>query len=403
LPSVETQRATAEEGIAMKTELEERSDSKTARRREVLKTAAAGLGAGVLLACSKFRRAPEAMIVASNKVFKWRAQCMYPVKTPSYEPFLKFCERVSELAEGQLTIEPHSTGDIVPTLQMFDSVETGKLDLAVTSPGYAADKIPGVAFLASYPLGLDRPDQWETWYYNLGGLELARQMHAPHGIHYLGPVQHDLNLIHSRAPIRSFEDFKGKKIRLPGGLIADVFNAMGAKTVFVAGDEVYPALQSGAIDAADFNGPAANYAMGFANVAKYIILGPRSTPCIHQPVDLHAVLVNMVQWNALPKHLQEVLEYAARRYSWDHYAFVQRQNTLVWDNYRAKGVEILHLSTADVDKFRRVAIPLWFKWAKKDPLGRAAFASQLEYMKNPTVAYLTDEMIVDAKGERLAL
>jgi TRAP-type C4-dicarboxylate transport system substrate-binding protein len=228
-------------------------------------------------------------------------------------------------------------------------------------------------------------------------------MHEPHNIRYVGPVQHDLNIIHSRVPIRSFEDFRGKKVRMPGGLVADVFTAAGAKTVLTSADQIYPGLASGTLDAADFVGPAVNYDLGFASVAKYIIMGPPATPCIHQPCDLECVLANMDRWRALPPHLQQVVEYAVRRYSWEHYGAIQKANTLVWDKYKAKGVEILRISDADVNKFRRVAIPLWFKWANKTPLGREAFASQLAYMKSPSVDYVDDSMLVDTDGKPLSL
>jgi TRAP-type mannitol/chloroaromatic compound transport system substrate-binding protein len=377
-------------------------ESRATGRRELVRGALAGLGANALFACSKSTAAPNPDRAAPARVVKWKAQMHDPAIASDYEPFLKFCSNVSELSEGQLTIEPHGPGEVVPIREMFDAAKTGKLDLVVTFPGYA-DFIPGTSFLTSYPLGLDRPDQWETWYYQLGGLELARKMFEPHGLHFLAPCQHDLNLIHSRVPIRSFEAFKGIKVRMPGGLIAEVFEAAGAKTVFLTGDQVYPTLQSGAIDAADFAGPATNFAMGFANVAKYIILGPPSTPCIHQPVDLHCALVGLQQWNALPKHLQDVVEFAVRRFSWDTYAHVQKENILAWEKFREKGVEIVRLTNADIDKLRRTAIPLWFKWARKDPLAREAFASQLAYLKNPTVGYLTDDMLVDPKGAPLTL
>ncbi|MDP9151061.1 MAG: TRAP transporter substrate-binding protein DctP [Myxococcota bacterium] len=369
-------------------------------RREIVSGALAGLGAGALVSCSKPESAPKS-VESSTKVIKWKAQSHDPALASDYEPFVKFCASVGELSEGQLVIEPHGPGEVVSIREMFAAVKTGKLDLAVTFPGYA-DFIAGTSFLTSYPLGLDRPDQWETWYYDLGGLGLARRMFEPHGVLFLAPVQHDLNLIHSRIPIRSFEDFRGVKLRMPGGLIADVFQAAGAKTVFLTGDQVYPTLQSGAIDAADFAGPATNFSMGFANVAKYIILGPPSTPCIHQPVDLHCALVGLERWNSLPKHLQAVLEYAVRRFSWDDYAHVQKENISAWERFRQKGVEIIRLSNSDIDKLRRVAIPMWFKWAQKDSLAREAFESQLAYMKNPSVAYITDEMLVDATGKALS-
>src|SRR5438093_1026229 len=84
-------------------------------------------------------------------------------------------------------------------------------------------------------------------------------------------VQHDLNLIHSKVPIRSFEEFRGKRVRFPGGMIAEIFAHAGVSTVILPGGEVRSALERGVIDAADFVGPANNYDLGFADVAKYII------------------------------------------------------------------------------------------------------------------------------------
>jgi TRAP-type mannitol/chloroaromatic compound transport system substrate-binding protein len=190
---------------------------------------------------------------------------------------------------------------------------------------------------------------------------------------------------------------------MPGGLIADVFDTIGAKTVFLTGDLVYHTLQSGAIDAADFSGPATNFNLGLADVAKYIIMGPPSTPCIHQPVDLHCALVGLEQWSALPNHLQQVLEYATRRFSWDDYACVQRKNLQAWEGFREKGTEIIRLSTSDIDRLRNAAIPIWFKWGRKDPLAAEALASQIAYMKSPAIGYLNDAMLVDKRGERLSL
>src|SRR5208283_2311387 len=108
---------------------------------------------------------------ASAGVVKWKAQGSDGPKTSCYEPFVKFCANVAELSEGKLLIEPHGPGEICSVREMFDAVRTGKLDLAVTFPGFV-EGIVGTNFLTSYPLGLDRPDQWETWYYELGGLEL---------------------------------------------------------------------------------------------------------------------------------------------------------------------------------------------------------------------------------------
>jgi TRAP-type mannitol/chloroaromatic compound transport system substrate-binding protein len=383
---------------------EELGDQEGAAPRRRFVAGAVALGAGLFSGCgtSSQKEAPPVERSASTTIH-WKVQSHVGGDTATFRAFKSFCESVGALSEGQLVLEAFPPGGVVGSNDLFDGLKAGRLDAAMMNPAWPADKHPELAFLVSYPLGLDRPDQWETWYYALGGLELARRMLDPLGIHFVAPIQHDLNIIHSRVPIRSFEDFRGKRLRMPGGLVADVFTAAGAKCVFTTADQVYPALANGAIDAADFTGPAVNYALGFANVAKYIIMGPPATPCIHQPCDLFALLTNMERWQTLPKKLQLVVDYAARSFSWKHYAYVQKENTLSWDKYKAKGIEILRLSDADVNKFRRIAIPEWFKWGNKSALAREAFASQLDFMKSRDVDYLTDSMLVDETGRKLTL
>jgi len=339
----------------------------------------------------------------SGPATRWRIQSVWDAGTDGLAAFERFCANVGQLSGGELELEPFPAGAFAGSFELFEAVKTGKLDAMSCFTQYWSAKLPVTAFLASYPLGMDRPDQWETWFHGLGGLQIARKAFEPHDLFYVGPVQHDLNLIHSRVPIRGFEDFKGKRLRMPGGLIAEVFERAGCKTVVMAGGEVYSALQKGTLDAADFVGPAVNYRMGFADVTKYIILGPPSTPCLHQPVDLLDVTVNMARWKALPRRLQELVIAAVRQYSWDNYAFIQKQNLAAWGKFAARGVTILRLSDEDVQKFRRIAIPTWFTWAKKDDLAREAFASQLAFMKSPAVAYLTDDMLVDESGAKLTL
>jgi TRAP-type mannitol/chloroaromatic compound transport system substrate-binding protein len=338
-------------------------------------------------------------VVRAQAPVKWRVQTAHVAGTVGYTAFQKYCANVKVLSEGKLEFQPLPAGGIVGTFEMFDAVKKGVLDAMHVFTIYWPGKIPVAAFLSSYPLGLDRPDQWETWFYELGGLQIARKAFQAHNMFYVGPIQHDLNLIHSKVPIRSFEEFKGKKIRYPGGMIAEIFSLAGVSTVLLPGEEVYPALEKGAIDAADFIGPAVNYDLGFAEVAKYIVMGPPTTPCLHQPVDLMDLTVNLTKWNGLSKHVQEVVIAATRQHSWDHYAYIQKENIAAWEKYKAKGVQIIRLSEADIQKFRRFAIPMWFNWAKRDPLAREAFASQLAFMKTFNVGYITDSMLVDIDGK----
>jgi TRAP-type C4-dicarboxylate transport system substrate-binding protein len=115
------------------------------------------------------------------------------------------------------------------------------------------------------------------------------------------------------------------------------------------------------------------------------------------------VTINMKKWKELPPNLQAIFTAAVRKFSWDHYAYIQKENVKAWTKFREKGVEVIRLTENDIQKFRRIAVPLWFTWAKKDPLATQAFKSQLEFMRSDNVAYVNDAMLVDEKGQKLTI
>ena len=163
--------------------------SSAASRRRFLTAAAGGT------AVAGF----PAVVTAQSSV-KWRVQTAHEPGTVGYTAFQKYCVNVKVLSEGRLEFQPLPAGAIVGTFEMFEAVKGGVLDAMHSFTIYWPGRIPVAAFLSSYPLALDRPDQWETWFYELGGLQIARKAYQPHNMFYVGPIQHDLNLIHSRSP-----------------------------------------------------------------------------------------------------------------------------------------------------------------------------------------------------------
>jgi len=365
-------------------------------RRKFLKTAAvAGATAGAL-------GFPNVMRLSAAEPIKMKIQTAWDAGTIGYVKFQEFCKNVGDITEGKLVLEGFPAGAIVGTFEMFDAVKAGVFDAMHCFDVYWPGKIPVCTFLSSYPFALDRPDQWETWYAALGGREIAREAFAEHNMFWIGPIQHDDNLIHSKVPIRSFEDFKGKKIRYPGGIIADIYRSAGVATVLLPGGEVYPALEKGVIDGADFVGAAINYNLGYGEIAKYIIMGPPSTPCLHQPVDLMSIEVNINSWKKIPPHLQALFEAAVKQHSYEQYTAIQKADIEAFEKFqKEQGVEVIRLKESDIEKFKKFAPALWVKWAKKHPLAMKAFKSQLAFMESVKVGYYTEKDMVDPEGKKL--
>jgi TRAP-type mannitol/chloroaromatic compound transport system substrate-binding protein len=366
------------------------SESSTPSRRDFLKTTAAAGGAAIL-------GAPWVRNAQAAETTTWKVQTSWPGGI-GLDIFKQWCNSIVEKTGGELAFQPFGAKDVVGEFQLFDAVKNGVLDAMNPFTLYWAGRMPAAVFLSSYPMGLRQPGEWDVFYYGLGGLELARDLFAKQGMYFVGPIHHGPNIIHSKVPNRSIEDFRGRKMRLPGGMVAELFQAAGAKTTLLPGSEIFPALEKGTIDVADYVGPAINYALGFHQVTKYISKGPPGFMSIYQPVDLMDLTVGMNSWNKLSDKMKQFVEMEVHVYSDMHHAAIQKADQAAWKKFTEAGTEITRLGEDDVEAFTELAVPLWFKWANKDPAAARAFKIQLDYMMSGSLGYVTPDMI---KGQTL--
>ncbi len=261
------------------------------RRRDILKMgAAASVAVAAIPLAAPYISNAKAAAGTTLKI-----QTMWSRGGIGHQIFETWCNSIIERSSGELAFAPFAANEISTVFDMGEAVAGGVLDGMLWNPTYWAitKRMPAGAFLTSFPMGLNHPHHYDMLFDSYGGIDLARELWAKLGLYFVAHIQHDFNLIHSKKPIKSLDDFKDLKIRMPGGLIAECFTAIGARTVTLPGPDVYAALESGAIDAADFVGPAINYSLGFAKVSNFIVMGPVSTPCLHQPVDLMEFSINL--------------------------------------------------------------------------------------------------------------
>lgn len=373
--------------------MSEDSKKQTGRRDFLKKSvgATAAVGAAALTGAPFIRNAEAAQTTT------WKVQTSWPGGI-GLEIFKEWCDSIIEKTGGELAFKAFGAKDVVGEFQLFDAVKNGVIDAMNPFTLYWAGRMPAAVFLSSYPMGLRNPHEWDVFYYGLGGLELAREAFSKMGMHYVGPIHHGPNIIHSKVPIRSIDDFRGRKMRLPGGMVAELFQAAGAKTTLLPGSEIFPALEKGTIDVADYVGPAINHALGFHQVTDFISMGPPGFMSIYQPVDLMDLTVGQKSWNKLSDKMKQFVEMEVKSYSIHHHAQIQAADQKAWKKFEEAGTEVTRLSQDDVEAFTQLAVPLWFKWANKDPYAARAFKIQLDYMKSGSLGYVTDEMI---KGQSL--
>ena len=321
----------------------------------------------------------------------WRIQTSHTGGV-GLQTFRDWCGTIQEKSGGELAFEAFGANDVVGDFQLYDAVKNGVLDAVNPFTISAQGIIPAATFLTSYPLALRYPHEWDVFFYGLGGLDIARGLYARQGMVFVGPIQHGPNIIHSKVPIRSIDDFAGRKMRLPGGMVAEVFSEIGAETTVLPGSEIFPALERGTIDVADYVGPAVNHALGFSQVTDYISMGPPGFMSLYQPVDLMDITVGQASWDALSDQMRQFVEMETHAYSDMHHAAIQKADQEAWGKFEADGTEIIRLTQDDVELMTEVAIPIWFDYANRDPDAARIFRIQLEYMQSGSLGYVDPTM-----------
>jgi len=361
-------------------------------RRRLLKVGATAAGTAAIAGAPFIRnaRAAETMV--------WKIQTSWPAGV-GLQTFKNWCGTIKEKTGGELEFKPFAAKEVVGDFELLDGVRNGVLEAMNSFTVYWVGKIPATAFLSSYLMGLRYPHEWDIFFYSKGGLQMAREIFAKQGMVYVNRIHHGPNIIHSKKPIRTAEDFKGLKLRVPGGMIAEGFAAIGARTTLLPGGEVFSALEKGTVDAADYTGPAVNWDLGFQQVTKYIWTGPAGLESIYQPVDLMDFVVRKDVHDKLSPKMKVWLDDEIQVYSNEHHAAIQKADLEAWGKFLKAGTTINRLPAEDLPKFQHVAVPIWFKWANKDKDAARVFKLQLELMESPTCGYVTPDMYKGLKLE----
>ncbi len=370
----------------MSTETEEQDPHPIAQpsRRRALKTAGAMVGSAAIAA-------PFLRNATAAETTVWKVQTSWPAGV-GLQTFKTWCGTIKEKTGGELDFKPFAAKEVVGDFELIDGVKNGVLEAMNSFTLYWAGKLPATAFLSSYLMGLRYPHEWDIFFYSKDGLKVAREIFAKQGLYYVNRIHHGPNIIHSKKPIRTIEDFKDLKLRVPGGMIAEGFAAAGAKTTLLPGGEVFSALEKGTIEAADYTGPAVNWDLGFQQVSKYIWTGPPGLESIYQPVDLMDFVVRMDVWNKLSPKMKQWVDDEVQVYSNIHHAAIQKADLAAWGKFEKAGTQINRMPAEDLPKWQRIAVPIWFKWANKDNDAARLFKMQLEVMESHTVGYVTPDM-----------
>jgi len=277
------------------------------RRKFVTATGMAGV-TGLLGACGK---QTESQAVCDGQTttesFEWKMVTSWPRDFPGLGTGAnRLAENIGKLSNGRLKIKVYGGNELVPAFEVFDAVQQRTAEMGHSATYYWKGKASAAQFFSGIPFGMTA-QELNGWIYYGGGLELWQEVYAPHGLvpFLAGNSGPQMGGWFNRE-INSMADIQGLKMRIPGPG-GEILKRAGGTPTNIPGAELFTALQTGTIDAAEWVGPYNDLAFGLFRAARYYYY-----PGWQEPGSGLECMINQSAWDSLPPDLQAIVKVACQ-------------------------------------------------------------------------------------------
>ncbi|MEZ5974641.1 MAG: TRAP transporter substrate-binding protein DctP [Planctomycetota bacterium] len=273
------------------------------------------------------------------KRVRWRLASSFPSSLDTiYGAGEVLARRLAQMTDSNFQIRVYEAGELVPGLQVLDAVQQGGAEVGQTGGYYYTGKNPALAFDTCIPFG-PTPRQQTAWLREGGGGEWMRKLYADFGV---VPFQAGNTGVQMggwfKRKVNSLDDLRGFKMRIPG-MGGKVMDRLGVAVQVLAGSDIYPALERGAIDATEWVGPYDDEKLGFYRVAQHYY-----SPGWWEPGPSLSFLVNQKAWHDLPASYQAAFEAASAEASVVMQSRYDAKNPPALERLLAAGVQLERFS-----------------------------------------------------------
>jgi TRAP-type mannitol/chloroaromatic compound transport system substrate-binding protein len=351
------------------------------KRRQFIQTAAVGAAAAAVAAPA---------VAQSNPEIKWRLASSFPKSLDTIYGGAEVVARmVSDLTDGKFQIQVFAAGEIVPGLQAADAVTNGTIEMCHTVSYYYVGKDPTFAVAASVPFGLNARQQ-NAWLFQNGGNEMFNEFYKKFNIYGL-PCGNTGAQMGGwfRKEIKTVADMQGVKMRI-GGIAGSVLQKLGVVPQQIAGGDIYPALEKGTIDGAEWVGPYDDEKLGFAKVAPFYYYPGfwEGGPTVH-------AFVNLEKWNSLPKAYQAALTAACTYANTQMAAKYDVQNPAALKRLVGAGTQLRPFSQEILEACLKASNELYSEISAKNPDFKKAIDSMTAFRADQYLWWQVAELTFD--------
>ena len=345
-------------------------------RRKFVGAAGMAGAAGVLSACGS-QAGPQVDCAeqATSASFEWKMVTSWPRDFPGLGTGAsRLAESIEQMSNGRLKIKVYGGNELVPPYEVFDAVQQGTAEMGHSATYYWKGKAPAAQFFAGIPFGMTS-QELHGWIYYGGGLELWREVYAPHGlVPFLAGSSGPQMGGWFNIEINSIDDLKGLKMRMPGPG-GEILRRAGGTPTNIPGAELFTALQTGTIDASEWVGPYNDLAFGLFRAAKYYYY-----PGWHEPGSGLECMINKEAWESLPADLQAIVKIACQATVMDMLSdFTYNNGVALKKLVEEHGVELRRYPDDVLEHLARISENLMLELAAEDELMGRIYASIQAY------------------------
>lgn len=359
-------------------------------RRRFLRQVGVGGAAAGLAACGQGGQSGAPALVGSEPQVRWRMTSSFPKNLDIlFRAAERLTERIRQITGGRFDIRVFPAGDIVPGLQALDAVQQGTVELAHTCSYYYVGKDKTFGFGTAMPFGMN-VRQMNAWLYFGGGQALMDEFYANYGI--LSFLAGSTGVQMGgwwRKPVRTLADLKGVKMRI-AGLGGSVMERLGVIPQQLAGGDIYPALEKGAIDAAELVGPYDDEKTGLYQVASYYY-----TPGWWEPGPTIHFFVGQKAWQALPKAYQEAFIVASAEANVLTCADYDHGNPMAMARLLQQGVKLERYSDQIMQAAYAASQDFYAEECARNPAFNKVYTAWNRYRKNQNSWFSVAETPLD--------
>jgi TRAP-type mannitol/chloroaromatic compound transport system substrate-binding protein len=323
------------------------------KRREFLTAATAGVAASSVAMPAIAQSAPEV---------KWRCTSSFPKSLDTiYGAAELMAKTVSDLTDGKFQIRVFAAGEIVPGLQALDATQNNTVEMCHSASYYYVGKDPTFGMGTAIPFALNTR-QMNAWFLFGNGLTLMNEFYKDYNVSML-PGGNTGGQMGGwfRKEIKTVADLNGLKMRI-AGMGGQVMAKLGVVPQQLAGGDIYPALEKGTIDAAEWVGPYDDEKLGLFKVAKYYYY-----PGWWEGCAALNFFFNTAQWNNLPPIYQAALTAACARANESMLASYDAKNPMAIQSLVKSGTQLRRYPNDVMDAAYKASHEIYEKLSTENP------------------------------------